>query len=143
MSGQVPAQKCTGAQLVMSCMIYDAASYSSFPPLVFISIQELHPETNSPLVVKCIPLPDPKSKKVAQKEQTKIANTLNYEYTLYSNGLLYGFAYAPKIPRGGFGDDAGYRYLVSYATITQPDAYLTPIYSIRRVAMYACRLWRL
>jgi hypothetical protein len=75
-------------------------------------IEERDPETNSTLVAKCIPLPNPKAKKTVQKDQQRIADTLYYEYTLYTNGLLYGFGYAPKIPRGAYGQDAGHRYMV-------------------------------
>lgn len=75
-------------------------------------IEERDSDTNSGLVVKCIPLPNRKSKKTAQKEQQRIADTLYYEYTLYTNGLLYGFNFAPKIPRGSYGEDAGHRYMV-------------------------------
>jgi hypothetical protein len=64
-------------------------------------------------VVKCIPLPNPKSKKAAQKEQAKVADTLYQEYMYYTNGLLYGFGLIPKIPRGAYGQDAGHRYMVN------------------------------
>lgn len=75
-------------------------------------VRERDPEGGGALVVKCIPLPQAKSKKSEQKEQQRIADTLYYEYTLYTNGLLYGFGHAPKIPRGAYGQDAGHRYLV-------------------------------
>lgn len=80
-------------------------------------IEERDPDTKSGLVVKCIPLPNRAGKKAAQKEQQRIADTLYYEYTLYTNGLLYGFNFAPKIPRGSYGEDAGHRYMVSSAML--------------------------
>eukprot|EP01041_Mallomonas_annulata_P001740 gene1740-3359_t len=61
------------------------------------------------LVIKCIPLPTGKGK-VAQN-QTKIANTLFYEHTLY-RGVLLGYKYSPKLPSTAYGEDLGYRYLV-------------------------------
>lgn len=63
-------------------------------------------------VAKCIALPTGNAKGAAYKERNRVCDTLFYEYTLYTNGVLYGFEYAPKIPPGAYGNDKGHRYLI-------------------------------
>jgi serine/threonine protein kinase len=65
------------------------------------------------IVAKVIPLPGQPGNKVNKKEQERICNTLNYEYTLYT-GVLYGFPCCPRNPQRFFGDDSSLkvRYLV-------------------------------
>jgi serine/threonine protein kinase len=65
-----------------------------------------------PYVAKCIALPTGNTKSTAYKERNRVCDTLFYEYTLYTNGVLYGFDYAPKIPPGAYGNDKGHRYLI-------------------------------
>lgn len=62
------------------------------------------------LVIKLAKLPLGKTK--ADKEQLKIANTLNYERMLYL-GILKGFKYCVKLPSQYFyGEEYNYRYLI-------------------------------
>jgi hypothetical protein len=65
-----------------------------------------------PYVAKCIALPTGNAKSAAYKERNRVCDTLFYEYTLYTNGVLYGFEYAPKIPPGAYGNDKGHRYVI-------------------------------
>ena len=74
------------------------------------------------LVVKMIPLPNPKSSKKAQKDQKRIADTLYSEHTFYTNGLLYSFNQNARVPRQAYGEAHGYRYLVMEKfSITLPE----------------------
>jgi serine/threonine protein kinase len=73
------------------------------------ALQETDPIIGS-LVIKCTKLPTGKSK--ADKEQLKIANTLNYERMLYK-GVLNDFKYCVKLPQQGYyGEENSVRYLV-------------------------------
>jgi serine/threonine protein kinase len=73
------------------------------------ALQETDPIIGS-LVIKCTKLPNGKSK--ADKEQLKIANTLNYERMLYK-GVLNDFKYCVKLPlQGYYGEENSVRFLV-------------------------------
>lgn len=73
------------------------------------ALQETDPAIGS-LVIKCTKLPTGKSK--ADKEQLKIANTLNYERMLYK-GVLNDFKYCVKLPQQSYyGEENSIRYLV-------------------------------
>jgi serine/threonine protein kinase len=73
------------------------------------ALKENDPTIGS-LVIKCTKLPTGKSK--ADKEQMKIANTLNYERMLYK-GVLTGFKYCVKLPtQNYYGEEHQVRYLV-------------------------------
>ena len=61
------------------------------------------------VVAKVIPMGVGKGKQ--RKEQERLANTLNYEYMMYT-GVLIGFPYAPRLPDKFYGTDLGVRYLV-------------------------------
>ena len=64
------------------------------------------------LVAKVIPLGGGGSSK-KDKDQKRLADTLNYEYTLYT-GVLYGFPCCARMPDKFYGDDAALkvRYLI-------------------------------
>lgn len=75
------------------------------------SVNAVGSSTDYDVVAKVIPLAKGKGK--AQKELTRICNTLNYEYMLYT-GLLIDFPLSPRRPPKFYGDDEalGIRYLV-------------------------------
>ena len=62
------------------------------------------------LVVKVIPTGKKTSSK-KDKEQNRLASTLNYEYMLYV-GALNGFPFAPRLPDKFYGCNQDVRYLV-------------------------------
>jgi serine/threonine protein kinase len=80
-----------------------------------IPTSKLNDNLGYDVVAKVIPLPGQKTggTKASKKEQERICNTLNYEYTLYT-GVLYQFPFCPRNPLKFYGDDAtlGVRYLV-------------------------------
>lgn len=69
-----------------------------------------NPSEGYDMVIKVIPTGVPGKPKLS-KIQERVANTLNYEYMLYT-GLLLAFDSKPRLPDRFYGVDQGVRYLV-------------------------------
>lgn len=73
------------------------------------SVTDIKTPLDYEVVAKVIPLPKSTGKK--DKDQERLCNTLNYEYTLYT-GLLMDFPYCARRPLKFYGEDHQVRYLV-------------------------------